>query len=236
VLPRGNGGVYNLRARLGYASLKSLYMEDQAKNFPSLNGTDKVATEMNEDEEAFVPMNPIEQKDRKIAALLKDMESLKAKDEEINSLKEALTKSTAELKSAKKSFYTSQQKLNFTKKATEKSLIENISNPNGYIEDPVLIGVYSATLNEDEIDDKDDDSEDSRSRKDKFLKSMEDKIDLANPDHKERYLQVKNQILEKVKATKSSRSRSRSNSSITSQSSKRNHSEDKTSKRSLCPA
>ena len=61
---------------------------------------------------------------------------------------------------------------------------------------------------------------------------MEDKIDLANPDHKERYLQVKNQILEKVKATKSSRSRSRSNSSITSQGSKRNHSEEIISGRS----
>ena len=84
-----------------------------------------------------------------------------------------------------------------------------------------MIGVYSATLNEDEIDDKEDESEDSRSRRDMFLKSMEEKIDLKNPEHKERYLQVKNQILDKVKRTKFSRSRSRSTSSITSQSIKR---------------
>ena len=77
--------------------------------------------------------------------------------------------------------------------------------------------MYSATLNEEEIDDKDENTkeeqaEGDRSRKDNFLKSMEEKIDLKNPEHKERYLQVKNKILEKVKATKVSRSRSRSNS------------------------
>ena len=206
-----------MRARVGYTSLKTLYMEEQARNFPSLKGTEQKVAEINEDDDDLLPMNPIEQKDKKIASLLKDLETTKAKDDQINSLKEALTKSTAELKSTKKSFFTIQQKLNFTKKATENSLVENISNPNGYIEDPVLIGVYSATLNEEEIDDKDENTIDEkadgdRSRKDNFLKSMEEKIDLENPEHKERYLQVKNRILEKVKATKVSRSRSRSNS------------------------
>ena len=89
-----------------------------------------------------------------------------------------------------------------------------------------MIGVYSATLNEDEIDDESDESEDQRSRKGTFLKSMEEKITLENPEQKERYLQVKNQILEKVKANKISRSRSWSSSSISSQSTKRNLSDD----------
>ena len=153
---------------------------------------------------------------------MKENESLKAKDGQMNILREALTKSNAELKLAKKNIHTTQQKLNFTKKTTEQSLIDNISNPNGIIDDQVLIGVYSATLNEEEIGDKEDDSEETRSRRDIFLKSLEDKIDLKNPDHKERYLQVKNQILEKVKRTRYSRSRSRSSSSITSQAMKRN--------------
>ena len=128
----------------------------------------------------------------------------------------------------KKNFHTTQQKLNFTKKATEQVLVENISNPNGYIEDPVLIGVYSATLNEEEIDLKDSssDNEDSRSRRETFLKSMKDKIDFSNPEHKERYLQVENKILDKVKATQTSRSRSKSVSSITSKGSKRDRSGD----------
>ena len=122
--------------------------------------------------------------------------------------------------------HTSQQKLNFTKKATEKVLVENISSSTGYVEDPVLIGVYSATLNEDEIDVTENDDEDSTSRKAVFLKSMEDKLDLNNTEHKERYLQMKNRILEKVKATKTSRSRARSVSSITSTASKRGRSSD----------
>ena len=37
----------SLRARVGYASLKTLYMEEQARNFPSLTGRDRVNTEMN---------------------------------------------------------------------------------------------------------------------------------------------------------------------------------------------
>ena len=221
--PRGKMFLYmqSLRAKLGYISMKTMYMEDQARNFPSLNGTEEVRSEMTEDEDLVVPMNPIELKDKQIAALKKNVEDFKTKDTEIDRLKEALTKTNAELKVVKKNFHTSQQKLNFTKKATENVLVENISNPTGYIEDPVLIGVYSATLNEDEIDIKDDDeSDDSRSRKDIFLKSMEEKIDLSNAEHKERYIQIKNKILEKVKATKTSRSRSRS-TSVTSTSSKR---------------
>ena len=120
--PRGKMYLYmqSLRVKLGYTSLKTLYLEDEAKNFPSLNGADKVSSDMNEDEEALVPMNPIEQKDKKIATLMKENESLKGKDDEINILKEALTKSTAELKLAKKSVLTSQVKLNFTKKGYRK--------------------------------------------------------------------------------------------------------------------
>ena len=220
----------SLRAGVGYTSLKTLYMEEQARNFPSLTGRDRVNTEMNEDDEEVVPTNPIEQKDKKIASLLQDLERAKAKDEQINDLKEALNKSSSELRATKKLFYTIQQKLNFTKKATENSLVENISNPNGYVEDPVLIGVYSATLNEDEIDEQEEDAKvenDGRSRKENFLRSMEEKINLDNPDHKERYLQVKNKILEKVKTTKVSRSRSRSNS--IGQGTKRNLSDEKLS-------
>lgn len=88
--------------------------------------------------------------------------------------------------------------------------------------------MYSATLNEEEIDVKEDDeNEDPRSRRDDFLKSMAEKLDLSDPQQKERYLQVKNRILEKVKATKTSRSRSRSVSSVTSIASKRALSGDK---------
>ena len=45
-----------------------------------------------------------------------------------------------------------QKKLIFTRKATEERIFETISNKESYREDPLLIAVLSATLNEDEFD------------------------------------------------------------------------------------
>ena len=228
--PRGKMFPYmqSLRARVGYASLKTLYMENQVKNYPALTGGERATPDIVEDEDMITPMNPIELKDKEIENLNKKIEESKTKDAEINHLKDTLTKTVAELKATKRNVHISQQKLNFTKRATEQVIVESISDPKGFIEDPVLIGVYSATLNEDEIDiDDNEDTEDSRSRCDTFLKSMKEKIDPSDPQQLERYNQVKNKILEKVKASKSSRSRSRSVSSVTSTSSKRLRSGDR---------
>ena len=219
----------SLKSQVGYVSLKSKYVEQQARSFPSLPGFDSDIIsnmEENNDLEDLVPINPIEEKDKKIAALEKTVDRMKNKDEEINQLKELLCKTTAELKTAKNSHNTTLKKLDFTQKATEKRLVDSISDPAGFHADPVLIGVYSATLDEGEFDfEETSESEDSRSRKDKFLKEMEDKVDLKNPEHKERFMEVKNQILDKVKATQVSRMRSRS-ASAASQSSKRDRSSD----------
>ena len=92
--------------------------------------------------------------------------------------------------------------------------MSSIANPDGFIADPVLIGVYSATLDEGELDFEDDEiGSEAISRKELFLKSIEDKVDLGNSVHKERFMEIKNRIIEKVKATKVSRGRSRSQSS-----------------------
>ena len=71
-------------------------------------------------------------------------------------------------------------------------------------------------MNEDDFD-LDEDNTVIRSRKDHFLKSMEDKLDLSDSLQKERFSQIKNQILERVKTTKVSRYRSRSGSSVSSE-------------------
>ena len=212
-----------LKVSVGYVSLKTKYTEKQAKNFPSLPGFDtEISSNMEENNDSdtgdIVPMNPIEEKDKKIAALEKRVESLKGQESEISKLKEALSKSSAELKSEKMSNKTSLRKLDFTKNATEQRLLDSISNPDGFIADPVLIGVYSATLDEEEIildDAKEtdlenvvEDSVDRKSRRDNFLRSMEEKIDSTNPEYKERFIVIKNQIIEKVKATQYSRARS----------------------------
>ena len=186
-------------------------------------------------EEGIVPVNPIEEKDRQIAELEKSVEESKSQEIKLNQLKEALSKSKAELKTVKSSHDLSLQKLAFTQKATEQRLLDSISNPEGFHADPGLIGVYSATLDEEEFEfsDSEESTEDSgRSRKDVFLKSIEDKIDPKNPEHKERFLEIKNQILEKVKVTKVSRVRTRSVSSVTSRGSKRELSSESLSKTS----
>ena len=127
---------------------------------------------------------------------------------------------------------TSQRKINFTKIATEQRLLESISTPGGFIADPLMIGVYSATLDEEEIefDDAKDETDVSevegdaakvggRSRKETFLKSLEEKVDPT--EHKERFKIIKNHIIEKVKATQYSRSRSRSCSAASRSDSKK---------------
>ena len=222
----------SLKSQVGYVSLKTKYVEQQARSFPSLPGFDTdISSSMDEvDSEDLVPVNPIEEKDKQIAALEKTVGEMKTKESEIIHLKETVFKSTAELNFVKKEHNTTLQKLSFTQKATEDRLLSNIANPDGFHADPVLIGVYSATLDEAEFDFDDIQSEDqtseTRSRKEKFLKSMEDKVDLNNMQHKERFMEIKNQILEKVKATKVSRLRSTSRTRTASQSSKRGRSSD----------
>ena len=78
--------------------------------------------------------------------------------------------------------------------------------------DPALVGVYSATLDEEEFNFSGDDTAEDRgrSRKDAFLKSLEDKLDPKNLEHSKRFKVIKNQILEKVRTTAISRARSRS--------------------------
>ena len=218
----------SLKTQTGYVSLKTKYTEKQARHFPSLPGFDtEISSNMDENGDAdIVPINPIEEKDQQIAALEKKVEALKFNETEVTQLKESLSKSTTELRTAKMNHRMSLKKLDFTKNATEQRLLDSISNEDGFIADPVLIGVYSATLDENELkfDEPDNDLEtddadakkdtnSGRSRRDNFLKSMEDRIDHSNSEHKDRFLVIKNQIIEKVKATQHSRSRSRSASS-----------------------
>ena len=182
------------------------------------------------DVEQIIPICPIADKDNKIATLEKKLQCVKEKDLEIEKLKEALATVNVDLRNERRNLKTFERKINFTKNATEQRLLESIANPEGFVSDPLLIGVYSATLNEEDFefdDDKEeemvDEEEKDRSRRNTFMKAMEQKIDKENSDQRERLQIVRNQILEKVKATKLSRTRSRSNSGASrSDSKKRN--------------
>ena len=77
----------SLKAQAGYVSLKTKFMEKQARNFPALPGFDTdIRSNMEENGESefqeIVPSNPIEEKDKKIAVLEKYIETLKIKEKE----------------------------------------------------------------------------------------------------------------------------------------------------------
>ena len=135
------------------------------------------------------------------------MNVLYLKTSETKQLEEALAKLSSELVIAKKNCQISQRKLEFPQKATENRLVDNITNPDGYISDNILIGVYSATLNEDQFEFDENSETETRSRKDLFL-SMKSKLNLES----ERFKEVSNLILEKVKLTQRIRNRSGSKS------------------------
>ena len=104
----------SLKTQVGYVSLKTKFVEKQARNYPALPGFDTdIRSNMEENGESeiqeIVPSNPIEEKDKKIAVLEKYIETLKIKEKENTSLKEALSKSTADLKVAKSYQRTSQE-------------------------------------------------------------------------------------------------------------------------------
>ena len=80
--PRAKMAQYmqSLREKIGYVSLKTRFLELQAKNFPSLQGfdTDIVNNMEEHDVECtdILPENPIEVKDRYISNLEKEIEDL----------------------------------------------------------------------------------------------------------------------------------------------------------------
>ena len=224
--PRTKMATYmeSLRHKVGYISLKLKYAESQARNFPSLTGNIHTGYTMEENQEVvedgdIVPMNPLDEKNKKIVELEKALEAQKKETANAEEIKNDLNQARAELNTIKKDYKLSQKKLQYTKNATEQKMVETISNPNYYRDDPHLISVYSATLNTEDFDFEEEENEAALTPKDEnFLKKVEDSLDKNDAIQAERYSHTKNQILERVKLTKS-RQRTFSNSSVGSLSS-----------------
>ena len=85
----------------------------QARNYPSLQGNDISQPNMDKDLETInniFPSNPIEDRDKEIAELHKELGNIKAANGELNNLKETVTKLSAELKVAKSNQMASKKK------------------------------------------------------------------------------------------------------------------------------
>jgi len=122
-------------------------------------------------------------------------------------LEEQLKEIKIELNEAKKDLAVSNKKINFTKNVTEKQLEAAIENPEVLEENPTLISLYSATLNENDFQ-IEDDSENLIPVQPDFLKSFEDLVDPNDSKQTACLNSMKNQILHKVKISKISRERS----------------------------
>ena len=221
----------NLKKRVGYTSLKIKHAERQALLFPSLIGVPGEKSseqevrnlwnmEEGELEEEMVMLTPIEERDRLIKKQQDEIEALKMEQTSSSPLQMSLEVVKAENENLKKSIKTYEKKLMFTRNVTEQKLLENISDPNFFRDDPHLVQVYTATLDEDEIVEKtfdtDDSSEDNtpRSRRDQFLlASVAKHLDTSDPSlhavQVERLDHIKEQVMERVKLTHLNKSKPR---------------------------
>ena len=223
----------SLKLSDNYVSLKSKYLEQQSKSFPSLgrkagpqlNGQaesmDRVDGET-EAEDEVLPVSPVEERDNQISALQKTLNDLQEQVKDVNVLKEKLTKTKAENNSFRKLSSQLTQKLNLTRKTNEIKLAEMICS--GSTEDtPHLVTAYTATLSEDDFD-LDITKNEITPKHATFLKNVEDKCDLKDEGQKERYCEIRNQVLDRVKrlmTTSPSHMRRLSVSSTASRTSKR---------------
>jgi hypothetical protein len=99
--PRGKMTQYmnSLKIKVWFSSLKSKYLESQDRNFPNLlgntlpAGNNDIIEEVNEHREIIIPVNPIEEKDPKIAILEKALEATKVKN---NTLQDSLVKTKSD--------------------------------------------------------------------------------------------------------------------------------------------
>ena len=160
-------------------------------------------------------LTPLEQKDKIISEQNAKIKSLIDQQIVLPSLQESLAKVAAENNVLKR-------KLSFTRRATEQKILDNISNVEFYKEDPHLVLILSATLEEEFELLQEDETEPAdsklvhRSRKDKFLSSIEDKVDKENTLQSERLDHIKTQVVDRIRSTKIKRLMARTDSANSS--------------------
>ena len=219
--PRTRMDVYmeGVKSKHGYSSLKQKYFEQNPIPGGAGNFGIEERTDVNEDEDNILPMNPIEHKDQQLASLQKALEESRKEVQDIASVREQLVKTKNELRSARRSSSLARSKIDFTRRVTEQRMSNCLSTSAPDMEEEI-ISLYSTLLDEESFTLEGNDLVPS----DDFLKVVEEKI-VDIPTEMEKLKVVKNKILEKVKEKKVNRQQSRerrdSMSSICSSSSKR---------------
>jgi hypothetical protein len=200
----------DLKRTIGYESLKSQYL----RQFPSLgaenmSNMEETQNGEDDDEEDLLPTNPIERRDAKIVELEKNVAAMPA-------LQENLLKMRAQLHLAVKTTNIAQNKLKFARKVTEERLKECLPVPSFVNEHSKVLITLMSTFMDEESFEIDPDTDSLKPRED-FLKDIEDSIgkDSEGQLVKERFEDVKNKLVERVKeSVAKNRERKMSTSSI----------------------
>ena len=92
----------SLKDKVGYVSLKVKYYEQQEMNFPALSGGSEnkldflnIEEKDIDDDHDILPMNPIQEKDNKIAELEQKISEQAVANAEFDRIREALTKNNS---------------------------------------------------------------------------------------------------------------------------------------------
>ena len=127
------------------------------------------------------------------------MDDLHEQIKTMNELRETLTKVKAENNHIKKTSKQLTQKLNLTRKTSELKLAEIISTGVTMESDsPHLVTALSATLCEDDFE-LDVENDQIKPKNEAFLRNIEQNCDLTDAGQKERFGQVRNQVLDRFK-------------------------------------
>ena len=202
----------SIKLQDSYIPLKTRYLEQQARAFPSLgkkgDNSNQQGENMDRDDshddneeanEQVLPISPVEERDAKIINLQKELVKLQEEVKDVNNLKENLTKAQAENTLVKKTSFQLTKKLNLTRKTNEIKLAEMITQGSLDVEhSPHLITSFTATLCEDDFE-LNLENDLITPKNEFFLKNIEDRCNLDDHGQKERYGRVRDQVLDRVK-------------------------------------
>ena len=160
--------------------------------------------------------NPIEEQDSKIKllqeSLTKANESVKDKDELIASLEQ---KQKEEVARWKDKLSTAQKKVNSVYSGSARKLLKDVTD----VSTPIVtedfdntcrllaVSFYDTNLNEEDVEMMNSESAPEELKNDVF-KPFRDQVDLTDSDQAERFGRVRNKVVENLKTTIRSRSRS----------------------------
>ena len=157
-----------IKTTTGYESLKTKYMRQLARNFPTLQGEPQLNTtlagemdrELLDDEDndteislGILPINPIVEKDKEIADLLKTVELLKKQVAAIPDLEKGLEDAQAENKRVLSVSKQVGRRLSVSRKANEQKMVGLVRTGANWTEDSAHLACsHAATLNDDEFE------------------------------------------------------------------------------------